>query len=153
MAVTRKEQIASGKKVTPLTREELRLAGKTFAPLTEEERFHKVAYSGGGSGGGESGDFSIANVAITVSDLFAQNGLSVSFPVVVEDGEYSGLNSSPFFPRGLSETIVVPMWKGKAFAVLQDEANVATTGGVAFDSDAMEFTITGDGTITITPAG
>ena len=50
MAVTRKEQIASGKKVTPLTREELRLAGKTFAPLTEEERFHKVAYAGESGG-------------------------------------------------------------------------------------------------------
>lgn len=48
MAVTRKEQIASGKKVTPLTREELRLAGKEFAPLTEDERFQKTAYSGGG---------------------------------------------------------------------------------------------------------
>lgn len=46
MAVTRKEQIASGKKVTPLTREELRLAGKTFAPLTEDERFEKIAYGG-----------------------------------------------------------------------------------------------------------
>lgn len=47
MAITRKEQIANGQKIAPLTREELRLAGKTFAPLTEEEVFQKAAYSGG----------------------------------------------------------------------------------------------------------
>ena len=47
MAVTRKEQIANGQKIAPLTHEELRLAGKTFAPLTEEEVFQKAAYSGG----------------------------------------------------------------------------------------------------------
>lgn len=46
MAVTRKEQIASGKKVTPITREECILAGKSIAPLTEDERFMDVAYSG-----------------------------------------------------------------------------------------------------------
>lgn len=134
-------------------RKALESQGSDITVDTPFEEYPKYVMEISGGGGGESGDFSIANVAITVSDLFAQNGLSVSFPVVVEDGEYSGLNSSPFLPRGISETMVVPMWKGKAFAVLQDEANVVTTGGVAFDSDAMEFTITGDGTITITPAG
>lgn len=83
MAVTRKEQIASGKKVTPLTREELRLAGKTFAPLTEEERFQKVAYGGSGGGGAQK-------VALIAEQSFTgvKPQEEVQFYAAVLNGDY-----------------------------------------------------------------
>lgn len=68
MAVTRKEQIASGKKVTPLTREELFLAGKTIVPLTEEERFWKSAFSGSQGGGDEDSNVVAPEQTVTISD-------------------------------------------------------------------------------------
>lgn len=45
---TRKEQLANGVSLTPLTREEVKLAGGKIVPLTEKERFQNAAYGGGG---------------------------------------------------------------------------------------------------------
>lgn len=44
--VTRKEQLANGVALTPLTREEIKLAGGTIVPLTEKERFQNAAFGG-----------------------------------------------------------------------------------------------------------
>lgn len=155
MAVTRKEQIASGKKVTPLTREEARLAGKEFAPLTEEERFQKVAYSGEGGGGG--GGLSIANVTISFEGL--TDG-QVALPLAIwNDGSFQllpidGTIVLPAIPATEEITIKVPLCEGNYVIFNPDiEAlyDVTLTGAIQIDAQ-KGLVIKGDGTINFADA-
>lgn len=51
---TRKELIASGAKITPLTREEILMQGGKLTPLNVKEKVLKGIVGGGGGGGGSS---------------------------------------------------------------------------------------------------
>lgn len=141
MAVTRKEQIASGKKVTPLTREELRLAGKEFAPLTEDERFQKTAYSGGG---GEN-PYTTATVIVTnnynydqtvaLAWLNTEDGMIQSFVRVERNGG--------------TKTVSAILYDGKCYANYEGSGQANVEGNVVVPDPDPGFIITGDATITI----
>lgn len=110
-------------------------------------------FGNGGSGGGGSSDFSIANVTIT-----CDNGnlilLGYSTHVI------GGLAISPFddelmdifgAPPNTPTTWKVVMYKGLANFDTSDDPttlSVAVTGSIEYDNGT--FHITGDGTITIT---
>lgn len=102
---------------------------------------------GGGGGGGGSGDFLTAKITFVTHS--ATSILPVSYGAVVEDALW--------YANGLVENteLNVPLYKGIAFMTCFhfDNLNIATTGGVVWDSEEECFIVTGDGTITITDAG
>ena len=89
---------------------------------------------GGGGGGGEMktatvtvsglGDPLAINSTIIIGDVIISEA-------VIENGEYT-----------------VPLGENGCLWALREEATVAVTGDIAFDSEEGVFTITGDGTIT-----
>lgn len=103
------------------------------------------ALNGGGGGGGGSSDFSIAKITFVTHSAQI---LPVMYGVVFEDVLWYG--------DGMYENaeLNVPLYKGTANMPCApfENLNVATTGGVVWDSENEQFIVTGDGTITITDA-
>lgn len=98
--------------------------------------------SSGGGGGGGSSDFSTAEVILNVAD-----GNTLIIPMVYDVEGMRALIVSQTSSE-LSATIVMPLFKGYLIVDAPDvSGTVSTTGGVAYDDG--QFTITGDGTITI----
>lgn len=97
------------------------------------------------SGGGE--DFTTATVTIET----ASTPVKIATAIVITDGQYTGINAGGYIPNNDTASLLVPLYKGKAYLTLLDEYSAPTTSGaVSYDSDDMSLIITGDGTATFT---
>lgn len=118
-----------------------------------ESLLAKAINGNGGGGGGGSSDFSTAEVTLYSSVV----GLTISnFPHFTLDSEvapdYYEWDATAA-PYNTPETYSVVLYKGVTYAWLLDSENaaqdVSVTGSIEYDSEEWMFTITGNGTITI----
>ena len=91
-------------------------------------------------GGGGSSDFSTAEVTITNN---SENPALFFGSFIVDNSITHGFNVS----ENTTETLTVVLYKGVSVMGVDDELNVVVTGDITYSD--WDFTITGDGTITI----
>lgn len=139
---TRKNLIANGAEITPLTREELILAGKEVTPLNEKERTMTAAVSGGS---GEKSDFTTCQVTIKNN---TSQAINIPIPCVIDSVGGSGSVCDGEVNANQEATFNCILYKGGCQALLDPEGlSVNCEGLISYDEG--EFAITGDGTITI----
>lgn len=141
---TRKELIAEGKDITPLTREEYFLAGKDIEPLNVKEKVLKGVVGGGGGS-----DLSTAKIKV----MSSTNKLGTLGPITIVDEDCTRTKGLSFGNEWNEFEVV--LYKGKysfSTQLFQDiDTSVAPvlTGDVELDSELFEFVVTGDCTITV----
>ena len=99
-------------------------------------------------GGGGSSDFSAAEVTFNSSN---GDDIPLMFPVTSEDG----MNINYLVPDG--STMEIPLYKGACFLggneyYEGDYSDFSATGDIEIDTVNAMITVTGNGTITYTPA-
>lgn len=143
---TRKNLIANGAEITPLTREELIFAGKEVTPLNEKERTMTAAVSGGG-GGGKS-DFTTCQVTIKNN---TSEAINVPIPTAIDSEGGSGSGCVGQVNANQEAAFTCILYKGFCQILFDSEGlSVNCEGLISYDEG--EFAITGDGTITISTA-
>lgn len=96
---------------------------------------------GGSGGGGGSSDFSTATVVVSDEDM-----INLHFPFIIE---YEGIEYIATYIND-SGSYTVPLYKGNAVFVIEDEGlTVTTTGDIEPIVENIVYLITGDGTISI----
>lgn len=103
--------------------------------------------SGGSGGGGGSSDFSTATVTVTSN---GEHDLNSAVPIIVTMGGEEGMICIPQIGQAESVPIKFVLFKGYSDFTFNELhlPDVAVTGNIEYN-DGM-FSITGDGTITIT---
>ncbi len=94
------------------------------------------------SGGGGSGDFSLAKVNVD----YETGGARLIAPNIYEDDEYYMLTVAE------SGEYKIPLYHGHGMAEISDKqalVNVVTSGDITYFEEEMVFMISGDGSITI----
>lgn len=151
---TRKELIAEGKDITPLTREEYFLAGKTLEPLNVKEKVLKGVVGGGGG----SGDLSFANVRFVSTEGTGYTVHAVPYAVDPPDGD-PHITCEELYIGGNGFSVKVPLYKSLISISFNDFENVDTStppvlsGAVDFDNFGGFFLISGDCEITCKGTG
>lgn len=95
--------------------------------------------------GGGGGDYSAAQVTVTISN---ENVEWINLAFTENNGDYGEISAGAIANSG---TYSVILYKGQAFGWIQSSVppfmlNVSTTGDIEYDDDII---VTGDGTITI----
>lgn len=148
---TRKELIAEGKDITPLTREEYFLAGKDLEPLNVKEKVLKGVVGGGGG----SGDFTTAKVTF-VNSAEGKGGAVQEF-VHISDG--NGINASEIRVGDTEGVdVIAVLYKGNYIYSINDLEDIDLTaihsaGDMRYEPDFGQFVIYGDCTITVKCTG
>lgn len=109
-----------------------------------------------GSGGGGGGDFSYANVEIVFGTVPTAIGLKM-FWVIYPNGIEA--SSADIAVPASAPNVDILMYQNSALAIIRavfkedgtpfDDLVFTTQGNITYDDAVQEFTITGDGTITI----
>lgn len=134
---TRKELIASGVEITPLTREEILLQGGEIEPLNVKERVLQGVVGGGGSS-----DFSTATLLLNND---GENQVSFSY---VDDTDNMLVSINGGAETG---SYTIPLYKGKATFMYGASLEVyQATGELTYDQENGWYVITGDCTIVVT---
>ncbi len=127
--------------------------GNTVAQVIED-----IAAAVPGGGGGGSSDFSTAEVTIVnpSTTLSCELGLPYYYSVDLDD--WAGSSGKIVMALEDTETFTVILYKGKAECVISDAYSASfimasATGDISIDDDSKTYAeITGDGTITLSPA-
>lgn len=109
-----------------------------------------IEFNNEAAGGGGSGDFSTCKV--TIDETNARNTSEITIPMLEPmDEEPSFISSSYPSEAGVSNTIDVVLYKGSAFAIVNPvmTSDTVTVSGNISLLAPKEYSITGDGTITI----
>lgn len=99
-----------------------------------------VKLNGEEYGGGGSSDFSTAEVTVTNNGEFP---MAFGGSFIVDNSIMAGA----FVSENTTETLTVVLYKGVSVVGVDDEVTAVVTGDITYSN--MDFTITGDGTITI----
>lgn len=112
--------------------------------ILNPEAIENIAVVAGNIGGG---DFSTVMVTLDASKYHTQ--VSISIPVISETENVSGGYMAVYAGNNFKITSPVILYKGKAFAFFTSSVGgqISTSGDITYENNA--FTITGDGTITI----
>ena len=96
--------------------------------------------------GGGGGDFTIAEVSLIVEE-----GATVDIFCAMVDEDRT-ISESEYTEAG-TYTINAVLYKGAALVVMITMDDIEVDDGVKYDDDTGEYSIDGDGTITVKPAG
>ncbi|MBQ6127097.1 hypothetical protein IJI69_00405 [Candidatus Saccharibacteria bacterium] len=169
---TRKNLIANGAEITPLTREELILSGAEVTPLNEKERTMTAAVSGGGgdtptgtisitsNGTHDVAQYAAANVNVasdfsTCQVTIINNSserINIPIPCTYDMEGSSGSYCSDVLSSNSEETFPCILYKGLCYSSLDNYVDLSVNCEGLISYDEGEFLITGDGTITISDA-
>lgn len=97
--------------------------------------------------GGSGGDSDFSTIEVTVTTGSTETEYLMLIPIINTESNCS--DAIVRFGGQLNEHLIVPLYKGKAFANVNGQYSVTVTGDAEFDDEEYIVTITGNCTISL----